>query len=131
MLPHTPSRTLLVFSFFFSQILLRRTENSTTMVSQPFRISNYHSASPKSGIRRRVGGGVQIPPPYTYKNRRMNSSGRGRRVNRKHRDMEGEGKGDGHQHGRKPRISLWPRNSPSEEVRGHWDPRGAEPMERW
>src|SRR6218665_883160 len=33
------------------------------MVSQPFRISNYHSAGPKSGIRRRVGDGVQIPPP--------------------------------------------------------------------
>src|SRR6218665_78487 len=101
MLPHTPSRTLLVFSFFFSQILLRRTENSTTMVSQPFRINNYHSASPKSGIRRRVGGGGA--DTTTVKNR-MNSSGRGRRVNRKHRDMEGEGKGDGHQHGRKPRI---------------------------
>src|SRR6218665_1730662 len=27
--------------------------------------------------------------------------------------------------------SLEPRNSPSEEVRGHWAPTGAEPMERW
>src|SRR6218665_916021 len=27
--------------------------------------------------------------------------------------------------------SLWPRNSPSEEVRGHWVPTGAELMERW
>src|SRR6218665_2308969 len=30
--------------------------NFTTMVSQPFQISNYHSASPKSGIRRKVQG---------------------------------------------------------------------------
>src|SRR6218665_1929455 len=33
------------------------------VVSQPFRISNYHSAGPKSGIRRRVADGVQILPP--------------------------------------------------------------------
>ena len=26
---------------------------------------------------------------------------------------------------------LYPRNSPSEEVRGHWAPMGAEPMEQW
>ena len=40
----------------------------------------------------------------TVKNRRIESNGRRRRVNRKHRDMEGKGKGHGHQHGRKPRI---------------------------
>ena len=37
--------------------LLSLKPNSTTMVPQPFWISNYHSASSKSGIRRRVGGG--------------------------------------------------------------------------
>ena len=27
--------------------------------------------------------------------------------------------------------SLWPRNSPNEEVRGYGAPTGAEPMEQW
>jgi len=49
--------------------------------------------------------------------------------------MEGEWKGDGHQHGRKSRIPepvlQWPRNSPSEEVRGNWTHTDAEPMGQW
>ena len=48
----------------------------------------------------------------------------------KHQDMEGEGKGNGHQHGQKPRIPE-PVSIASEEVKGHWTPTGAEPMEQW
>jgi|SRR6218665_3721516 len=33
--------------------------------------------------------------------------------------------------GESQRQSLEPRNSISEELRGHWAPTGAEPMERW
>jgi len=41
---------------------------------------------------------------------------------------------DGHQNERNPKIPepfliVW--KPPSEEVKGHWMPTGAEPMERW
>jgi len=60
----------------------------------------------------------------------MKSNGR---VNGKQRDMEGEGKGDGHNNspGYKSQLNSLYRNSPSEEVRGHWTPSGAEPMDQW
>ncbi len=53
----------------------------------------------------------------------------------KHRDMEGErGKAMDTNTGGSPGYqsqSQQPGNSPSEEVRGHWTPTGAEPMDQW
>src|SRR6218665_3057694 len=50
----------------------------------------------------------------------------------KHRDMEGEANSDGHQHGGSPGYQsqsqvAW--NSPSEEVKGHWTPKGCGPKD--
>jgi len=95
--------------------------NFYTMVSQPFRISNYHSASPKSRIRRRIVGGVQIPPPWKI-NEWNPMAGEEEWIENTEIWKAIEGKGDGHQHGRKPRIPepvpIAYRNSTSEEKWG-------------
>jgi len=75
-------------------------------VTTPPQSPLWPGASPKPGRRRRVGDGVQIPPPSKIDEWNALSftwnAGEGEWLE-KHRDMEGEG--DGRQHGRKPRIS--------------------------